>query len=246
MPIGSFKTNFIGKDVVRNRYGYPFDPSGKTVISTTTAKFGTSSVSFPGWPNATYLQTTLNHTIIPDNSDWTVEGWWRPGFSNLNGYATLVSLTRFGVSLRGFNTAGSAVIEYYTTDKNNANPVNWNGNVNGTSGTYNNSTWYHWAIVHTSNRFDIYGNGTRTSNRLNYTANYNLMGTATTANNCSFGGPSNQYIGYMDEIRISKTARYTTSTFTPPSSAFTHDANTVFLMKFEGVNGSQNFIDTSA
>jgi hypothetical protein len=245
--LGAVKTNFIGRDVVRNRYGYPFNPSGKTVISTTTDKFGDSSVFFPGWPNATFLQTTVDHTIIPDDSNWTVEGFWRPSFSNLNGYTTIISFAGVhGVSLRGFNTPGSAVIEYYFVDKNGGNAVNWNGNANGASGSYDTSTWYHWAVVHNNNEFYIYGNGTRTSSRSGYTANYNVFQTSTTTNNIAIGGSSNQYFGYMDEIRISKTARYTGGTLVVPTAEFTHDANTVFLMKFEGIDGSQNFIDTSS
>lgn len=246
MPMGGFYMNSLGKDVVRNRYGYPFDPSGKTVITTSTSKFGSSSIEFPGWPDPTYLQTTAPADIIPDNSNWTVEGWWRPKFSVLNGYATFIQLGSLYISLRGFNTTGEGYIEYNIQDKNGANGVNWNGNSNGTSGLYNSSTWYHFAVVHNNDYFYIYGNGTQTSNRGPYTANYNMMGTSISTNNIRMGGPSNHYSGYLDEIRVSKSARYTGSSFTPPASAFTHDANTVFLMKFEGLNGSQNFIDTSS
>jgi hypothetical protein len=48
--------------------------------------------------------------------------------------------------------------------------------------------------------------------------------------------------GYMDEIRISNTARYTT-TFTPSTTPFIDDANTLLLLHCNGTNGSTTFID---
>jgi hypothetical protein len=45
-------------------------------------------------------------------------------------------------------------------------------------------------------------------------------------------------VGYIDELRISSTARYSGASFTPPAAAFTPDSNTVFLHHFNGTNGS--------
>lgn len=55
---------------------------------------------------------------------------------------------------------------------------------------------------------------------------YRQNSSASTAwTDASFSSPAN---GYFDEIRISKSQRYTTS-FTPSTSAFSSDTNTVFL-----------------
>ena len=43
------------------------------------------------------------------------------------------------------------------------------------------------------------------------------------------GSVSDPFKGYMDEIRISNTARYTSS-FTPSTTAFVADANTKLLI----------------
>jgi len=45
----------------------------------------------------------------------------------------------------------------------------------------------------------------------------------------SYDGSGGDYSGYMDEIRVSDSARYTGS-FTPSTTAFTSDANTLLLI----------------
>lgn len=52
----------------------------------------------------------------------------------------------------------------------------------------------------------------------------------------------NYFKGYIDEIRISKSLRYQT-TFTPPTSAFTDDNNTILLMHFNGTDGDTTLED---
>ena len=54
--------------------------------------------------------------------------------------------------------------------------------------------------------------------------------------------PGNSMNGHMDEIRISNSARYTT-TFTPSATAFTNDVNTLLLIHANGTNGSNTFTD---
>ena len=52
--------------------------------------------------------------------------------------------------------------------------------------------------------------------------------------------------GYMDEIRISKNCRYQSgTTFTPSTTAFTSDANTVLLIHSDTTNASTTFTDSS-
>ena len=48
--------------------------------------------------------------------------------------------------------------------------------------------------------------------------------------------------GYMDEIRFSKTARYT-SNFTAPTAPFVNDANTLLLIHGDGTNNNRVFQD---
>ena len=50
--------------------------------------------------------------------------------------------------------------------------------------------------------------------------------------------------GYLDEIRISNTARYTAS-FVAPSAAFTNDNNTWLLLHCDGANDGTVFADSA-
>ena len=62
-----------------------------------------------------------------------------------------------------------------------------------------------------------------------------------------FGGNSSQssYIeAYFDEIRFSDSARYTAN-FTPSTTAFTRDDNTLLLIHSDTTNASTTFTDSS-
>ena len=49
----------------------------------------------------------------------------------------------------------------------------------------------------------------------------------------NFGSGDMYWNGYIDEVRISDIARYTASTLTVPTAAFSADANTLMLVHFE-------------
>jgi hypothetical protein len=245
MPLGSFRLNSIAKllaEVFNNRYGNAFTPTTGTVISTAANKFGGSSLRLPG--GSDILRTTIPHTAVADNSNWTIEGWVNLDNVTYSGNKVMIGTPTGGVNLRGFGTPGGIVIEYYITDKNLANAVNWNGNLNGASGSTSAGTFYHFALVHYNDVFTIYGNGVANSTRGGYTANYNLFGSSTVTGSTTFSDLTYPYDGYVDEMRISNVARYHAN-FTPSTSAFTNDDNTIMLCKFDGTNGSQAFVDTS-
>jgi hypothetical protein len=91
-------------------------------------------------------------------------------------------------------------------------------------------------------------NGTQTGSTWTNSASWTI-GSATLGfwigDNQPFPNVGQGFNGYMDEMRISNTARYT-GTFTPSSTAFTNDANTVCLLHMNGSNGSTVFNDDNA
>jgi hypothetical protein len=53
-----------------------------------------------------------------------------------------------------------------------------------------------------------------------------------------------KFTGYIDEVRVSRGVPRYTGTFTPTSTGFTSDANTMLLMHLDGLNGSTGITST--
>jgi hypothetical protein len=85
------------------------------------------------------------------------------------------------------------------------------------------SVWNHLAIVYNSGTITVFLNGSSVAS----TSATITLGSLTLGNT---------YSGYIDELRISKYAVYTTS-FTPPTSAFTVTTTCIVLNHFNGSNG---------
>jgi hypothetical protein len=202
--------------------------NGNAKISTAQSQFGGASGLFDG--NADYLEITTNLTALSfGTGDFTFEGWFR--FANTNTDMALYT---------GATSNGD--LDIRRTDDNTVRigRVNtaWDL-ISGASGITSN-TWHHIAIVRQSTTLTIYVDGASkgsTSNSINYTV-------ASQIRIGSFGsGGGLSYSGYMDEMRVSNTARYTT-TFTPSTSAFSNDANTLLLLHMDGTNNSTTFTDS--
>jgi len=100
-------------------------------------------------------------------------------------------------------------------------------------------TWYHIAVCRDgSNDYRVFVDGTQigaTTPDADAIADF-----AASLEIGTFNAINNLY-GYLDELRISDNARYT-SNFTAPSAAFTDDANTKLLMHFDP-DKSEDLVD---
>jgi len=88
--------------------------------------------------------------------------------------------------------------------------------------------WHHIAIVRSGNTITAYLDGSSDGS----TATASGSGNTGTSTLKIAGEGDAGFTGYMDEIRISNTARYT-SNFTVATTAFTSDANTLLLVHGE-------------
>jgi hypothetical protein len=113
------------------------------------------------------------------------------------------------------------------------------------------NTWTHLAIVRDGTTFRLYTNGVQeginvygTGSQTEPTSVYFVGAVAYIASGGD-GAPNDGYYGYMDGVRISKgVCRYPDgTTFTPPTTAFVSDSQTVFLLQ-SGADGSGTFTDT--
>jgi hypothetical protein len=106
--------------------------------------------------------------------------------------------------------------------------------------------WMHIAVSRSSNTTKIFLDGTQ---KISITDNGNYN-----SNNWRVGGYWGIYNnyevlwvfeGYIDEVRYSSTARYTAN-FTPQTSSFTSDGDTLLLLHMDGENGGTTFTDDSS
>ena len=220
---------------------------GNPQVSTTQSKFGGASAyinAITGGSN--------NALQIPQNDDfkwgaftnYTIEAWvyhtaWQPTASanTGEGSASVISLSRstgFIVWCFGFNEVGKITLDYSTSGGFGGTTIQ----ETTTTGALN--TWQHIAMVKTGSSVALYVNGVSKA-------------TGTISGTVTYGASENLRIGqqywggtlYVDDLRMSKTNRYTAG-FTPSTVAFGNDINTLLLIHANGTNGSTVFTDDNA
>ena len=173
-------------------------------ISTTQVKYGSASGYFDGTGDS--LTIPANTALALGAGDYTIEGWF-------------YSLTS-GTSLRGmidFRTAATGTNGLMLRENDGGFLVYLNSAIllSTTTGRVANQ-WQHVALVRKGTTVTLYVDGvsraTATSSTTLTDNVLRISGFVDTQSNLY------TYNGYMDEIRITKYARYT-SAFTPPTQA---------------------------
>jgi len=198
-----------GSTTFTDVYGNTWTGHNGAALSTTQSKFGTASLS-----------TTNNHNIsTPDDPKWAFTGDFTVEFflylNSLPGtFSAMVSKGALSANwiLIQMNTTNGMEFLYSTSGGT------WGFNVNYAT-PLSTGAWHHIALVRSSGVGTAYVDGTSVGSAT-------LAGTLSVAGATpvSIGGDaaaaSQSLDGYIDEIRISNVARYT-SNFTPPSAPFT-------------------------
>jgi hypothetical protein len=225
MPLGISKLNGLSRFLA---------PSGsrtaKTItatnvtVSTTQSRFGGASAFFDPALTTYNLEITPATDFTFGTANFTVEMWV---------YVNNVAVLR---NFWSSNSTSQSLFFYIQTNRSLNFYTDATGQINGLSGGIALNTWTHVALSRSSGTTRGFINGTQ------------AFSTATVWNST---GPLNAWIGrndmsgYIDEVRVSNIARYT-SNFTAPSAAFTNDANTILLVHCNGTNGSTSFPDDNA
>lgn len=175
--------------------------SGSVTYSNNQSKWGGSSIYIPG-----LIESRLRVPIgvVPSGtSDFTIEAWIYPQSWANNG-ALILQTALNGIQIGKYGDSAS----YWGIAQAG---VSWL--INDVPLTALN-TWSHIAVVRQSNSIKIYINGTQAGST--YTGNVSFGSFAA-----SIGGDGSgaSFQGYIDDFRITNTARYT-GTFAPPASAF--------------------------
>jgi hypothetical protein len=196
--------------------------NGDVQHSTAQSKIDGSSIYFDG--TGDYLDVASS-TDFNYASDFTVESWVYKINNDLEYWID----ARNGSDQYGFYAYfGSGSITWGVTG-------GWSGNT-----SVSNDTWHHFAFVRNSGTAYFYidgvsqGSGSMTDS--NTDARPFVIGVRNT-------DAPYFYTGYMDELRFSDTARYPSgTTFTPSTTSFNCDSNTVLLIHSDNTNGSTTFV----
>ena len=185
---------------------------GNAQISTSVVKFGTGSMYFDG--TGDYIKAPSNFNLL-SITPFTVEFWFNTTATTQN--TCFVSNESSGGG-GGFaillNSASSnGIIQVY----NGAS-----GLINQTSTSYRDGSWHHLALVRDSSGSRLYLDGTQAGSTTSSQATTSFDATTPQpwAIGTSLPFSGRDYVGYIDELRVSKYARYTGSSFTPPTQAF--------------------------
>jgi len=211
-------------------------------------KVGSSAIAFDG--DGDYLS-------VPDSADWnfgssdfTIEMWVNMPdveFQQNNDLTTIWSQA---------NTTSLYTALYWVTDNNayNSKGFNFYAKTSGGGELFNFATgvsgindgeWNHVAVVRNGSNWNIYINGVSRASRTGSEALVDWSYPVRFGSLWHSSGPYREWQGYLDEIRISDSARYTAN-FTPDTTAFTSDANTKLLIHSDTTMGSTTFTDSSS
>jgi hypothetical protein len=198
---------------------------GNAQIDTAQSKFGGAAAQFDG--NGDYLLIRPLTEFAFGTNNFTIEFWLRVTTISLQ-YQNILDMRTAGSQFASVIFLEYGVLKFgdgYTVRITNGSNLSIN-------------TWYHIAVSRSATSTKMFVDGTQVGSTYSDSANYIAPDFAIGAN---FNGAASVN-GHMDEVRISNTARYTT-TFTPSTTPFQNDANTVLLLHMDGTDASTTFTD---
>lgn len=185
---------------------------GGVVTKTATKRFGTASAYFEGSDD--YLTLADTAALNFGTGDFTVESWvYAAKASQTASFPRLLAKGNFGTT-GGWNlvyikSTGELYFDIYTPSA-----------VGFLVGTLPDNTWTHVAACRSGSTVHTFLDGVSGASSSNST---NLINTSTLAIGAEPAG-TGDFLGYLDEIRLTKgVARYT-SVFSPPAAAFANSA----------------------
>ena len=203
----------------------------------TQKKIGTSAVDFDG---ASQLEIPGRSDFVVSNTDTaTIEFWFK--LTETTGQYTFMG----GDEWTGgspYPTERSWMID--AGGSSGGNYIRWTHHSHTVQTSWTADTsWHHLAVAIDSGTQKVYLDGTLivTGNRTGQWGN--AAGSKLIIGNgaVSGSGYSQAMHGYIDELRWSNVVRYTAN-FTPSTSAFTTDGNTLLLLHGDGSGNLGNLI----
>jgi hypothetical protein len=208
-------------EVLRSKKG--ISANGNAQVDTAQSKFGGASAYFDGTDD--YL---VANGDFSQAGDFTIECWFRA--SRVTGVQSFMTIGNENTGRVTLYIDGST-LKYDTYGAGGTPKIS-------ATGTISTNTWYHIAAVRSGGTITIYRDGTSVGTG----SSSGIVGNSTNAYFGAISDSNSDYQGHLDEIRYSNTARYTT-TFTPATTPFVNDANTLLLIHADGTDASTFFED---
>lgn len=176
---------------------------GDAKISTAVSKFGGSSMYFDG--SGDYLTAPTNPNYAFGTGDFTIEAWI---------YRTDTGVQRVIIDTRGGSNVGAL---FYITTNNKLNLFDSSSVWISSTNTIPVNQWVHVVAARSNAVTKLFINGNQEASAADSRIYVNAAGGLLIGR--QFGSTTNDFIGYLQDVRITKgVARYTTS-FTPPTNA---------------------------
>lgn len=216
-----------GDDIFLDAHGDFWKLNGFPEISTAVKKYGTGSLLFNG--RSSYLTVPSSSAFNLGAVDYTVELWFYPTAWPTDEASLLSKNTSIGFQLFVTDTGGVGAVH--------------NGKVLVTSSGAVLDTWHHLAFTRDGGTLRLFLNGVQVDSDTVPSSTNSTGGVVVGRRYEAAGTPGHFFSGYIDDARIvSGTALYTAN-FTPPASALTEVAGTVFLMHGDGAHESRDIVE---
>jgi hypothetical protein len=207
--------------------------------SSAVVKYGSNSIAFNGTNQ--YATIADDDTLDLGSGPFTIEAWVK-----LNAIGTSPTREQY-IFYKG---TGTNALALFINGNYPIVRVGSGGFIIGTGGTaMTTSTWYHIAASRdASGVVRIFQDGTCLNTGTTTATVTNSYDAFIGRDDDGISNTTSSYFtGYIDDLRISNTARYTGavfSTFTPPTATLVNDTSTVFLCTAEvGVADTPNILE---
>jgi hypothetical protein len=178
---------------------------GNAAVSTSVKKYGAASMYFDG--TGDYLVGPSTPQIGLGSGDFTIELWvYITANFDATGKGLVTASYNTNFAVIGVNSGGGNRIDFYVA----------NVSVNTGTNYISLNTWTHLAIVRSSGTTKIYFDGVEKATSASLTGTG--VAAAVYVGTLSHDTPR-VMTGYIDDLRITKYARYTAA-FTVPDQAF--------------------------
>jgi hypothetical protein len=203
----TFLGNFANAGVIDYSGQGNLETVGGARVSTAVSKYSGSSLYFDGTGDYAVQPTNLNFGY--GTGDFTIEFWLY--LNTVSADQTIVSNLSSATSVNPhiYLNGASNTIRFFT---NSADRI--------TGSSLSANTWYHIAVCRASGSTKMFINGTQTGSTYTDANNYGTTAPIGIGTYWSSGSPVTTLTlnGYIDDLRVTKAARYTAN-FTPPTAA---------------------------